>query len=74
MVALDDARRKLTRVTVEYGGDNGTIRGAQARDFDIPADNDWLADSQFALVENRHERRPEGIIARFVAEITLSRL
>src|SRR5690606_15621339 len=43
---------------------DGTIRGAQARviDFDDPAANDWLAVNQFAVVENRHTRRPDIVL------------
>ena len=51
-------------VTVEYRTDNGAIRGAQARviDFDVPANNDWLAVNQFTAVENHHERRPDIVL------------
>ncbi len=51
-------------VTVEYRADNGVIRGAQARviDFDIPANNDWLAVNQFTVVESNHERRPDIVL------------
>ncbi len=51
-------------VTVEYRADNGAIRGAQARviDFDIPANNDWLAVNQFTVVESNHERRPDIVL------------
>ena len=51
-------------VTVEYRGAGGAVRGDQARaiDFDDPASNDWLAVSQFTVVENRHERRPDVVL------------
>jgi len=51
-------------VTVEYRTAEGAIRGAQARviDFDIPANNDWLAVNQFAVVENKHSRRPDIVL------------
>ena len=51
-------------VTVEYRADSGAIRGAQARviDFDVPANNDWLAVNQFTVVENNHERRPDIVL------------
>ncbi|MCS7009750.1 MAG: type I restriction endonuclease, partial [Anaerolineales bacterium] len=51
-------------VTVEYRTADGTIRGAQARvlDFDDPENNDWLAVNQFAVVENRHSRRPDIVL------------
>src|SRR5690606_482115 len=51
-------------VTVEYRDATGAIRGAQARvlDFDDPACNDWLAVNQFAVVENKHARRPDVVL------------
>ena len=51
-------------VTVEHRADDGTIRGAQARvmDFDVPANNDWFAVNQLAVVENKHERRPDVVL------------
>ncbi|MBO3707719.1 MAG: type I restriction endonuclease subunit R [Candidatus Accumulibacter sp.] len=51
-------------VTVEYRDAGGSIRGAQARviDFDDPAGNDWLAVSQFSVVENKHTRRPDVVL------------
>ncbi|MDR7496021.1 MAG: HsdR family type I site-specific deoxyribonuclease [Armatimonadota bacterium] len=51
-------------VTVEYRTAEGSIRGAQARvlDFDDLANNDWLAVSQFTVVENKHERRPDVVL------------
>jgi type I restriction enzyme R subunit len=51
-------------VTVEYRDAEGAIRGAQARviDFDDPACNDWLAVNQFAVVENKHSRRPDVVL------------
>ncbi len=51
-------------VTVEYRDAEGSIRGAQARviDFDDPAANDWLAVSQFSVVENKHSRRPDMVL------------
>ena len=57
-------RMLVEGVTVEYRGDNGAIRGAQARviDFDVPANNDWLAVNQFTVVENKHERRPDIVL------------
>ena len=57
-------RMLVEGVTVEYRTDTGTIRGAQARviDFDVPANNDWLAVNQFTVVENNHERRPDVVL------------
>ena len=31
-------------------------------DFDVPANNDWLAVNQFTVVENNHERRPDIVL------------
>ena len=57
-------RMLVEGVTVEYRADDGAIRGAQARviDFDVPANNDWLAINQFTVVENNHERRPDIVL------------
>ena len=46
-------------VAVEYQQPNGGVRSAQVQvvDFDNPANNDWLAVSQFTVVENKRERR-----------------
>jgi type I restriction enzyme R subunit len=51
-------------VTVEYRTADGGIRGAPVRvlDFDDPDNNDWLAVNQFAVVENRHSRRPDIVL------------
>ncbi|MDZ7266889.1 MAG: type I restriction endonuclease subunit R [candidate division KSB1 bacterium] len=57
--------RLLTNgVTVEYRTADGAIRGAQARaiDFDDIDNNDWLAVNQFAVVENKHSRRPDIVL------------
>ena len=57
-------RMAVDGATVEFRGDNGAIRGAQAFaiDFDNPDANDWLAVNQFTVVENRHERRPDIVL------------
>ena len=58
-------RMAVDSVTVEYHDDaGGAIRGAQARviDFGDPANNDWLAVSQFTVLENRRERRPDVVL------------
>jgi len=49
---------------MEYRDAEGAIRGAQARviDFDDPANDDWLAVSQFTVVENKHNRRPDVVL------------
>jgi type I restriction enzyme, R subunit len=51
-------------VTVEYRTSAGEIRGAQvwAIDFDHPENNDWLAVNQFAVLENKHSRRPDIVL------------
>jgi type I restriction enzyme R subunit len=57
-------RMLVDGVTAEYRTPDGTIRGAQVRvlDFDDPDNNDWLAVNQFAVVENRHSRRPDIVL------------
>ena len=57
-------RMVVDGATVEYRGENGAIRGAQAFaiDFDNPDANDWLAVNQFTVVENKHERRPDIVL------------
>jgi hypothetical protein len=57
-------RMLVDGVTVEYRSADGAIRGAQARvlDFDDPANNDWLAVNQFAVVENKHSRRADVVL------------
>lgn len=51
-------------VPVEYRDGAGAIRGAQVRvlDFGHADDNDWLAVNQFAVVENKHSRRPDVVL------------
>ena len=65
-------RMLVDGVTVEHRTDGGTIRGAQAQvvDFDLPANNDWLAVNQFTVTENRNTRRPD--IALFVNGLPLT--
>ena len=40
------------------------VRGDQVRvvDFEIPANNDWLAVNQFSVTENRNTRRPDVVL------------
>lgn len=59
-------------VTVEFRNEKGTLLGAQARviDFDDPAHNDWLAVSQFTVIENKIKRRPDMVL--FVNGIPLA--
>jgi type I restriction enzyme R subunit len=51
-------------VNVEYRAADGHIRGAQAQviDFENPHNNDLLAVNQFAVLENRHSRRPDVVL------------
>ncbi|MDE0266836.1 MAG: type I restriction endonuclease subunit R [Thaumarchaeota archaeon] len=51
-------------IRVEYRDDNGTARGAQASvlDADNPANNDWLAVSQFTVKEGRNVRRLDVVL------------
>ena len=57
-------RLLVNGATVEYRAADGAIRGAQARviGFDDPDSNDWLAVNQFAVVENRRQRRPDVVL------------
>ncbi len=57
-------RLLVNGVTVEYRTPEGEIRGAQARviDYDDPMNDDWLAVNQFAVVENKHSRRPDVVL------------
>ena len=57
-------RLLVNGVTVEYRTPEGGVRGMQARviDFDIPANNDWLAVNQFSVIENKHNRRPDVVL------------
>ena len=51
-------------VEIEYRDAGGRIRGDQVRviDFEIPANNDWLAVNQFSVTENRNTRRPDVVL------------
>jgi type I restriction enzyme, R subunit len=57
-------RMLVDGVTVEYRRKDGSIAGAQARivDFDVPANNDWLAVNQFTVCEGQHTRRPDVVL------------
>jgi type I restriction enzyme R subunit len=57
-------RMLVDGVTVEYRRADGSIAGAQARvlDFDVPANNDWLAVNQFTVAEGQHTRRPDVVL------------
>ncbi len=51
-------------VDVEYFGEDGVIRGEQARliDFDDPEANDWLAVNQFTVIEDKAQRRADIVV------------
>ena len=51
-------------VPVEYRCEDGSIRGGLVRvlDHDAPENNGFLAVSQFTVVEDRHERRPDVVL------------
>ena len=51
-------------VDVEFYSEDGTIRGDKVRliDFDDLAVNDWLATSQFTVIEGSINRRPDIVV------------
>jgi type I restriction enzyme R subunit len=57
-------RMLVDGVTVEYRRKDGSIAGAQARvlDFELAANNDWLAVNQFTVSEGQHTRRPDVVV------------
>ncbi len=66
--SLIEENRRLHRamvegVPVEYRADDGTIRGDAVRLVD-PDDkqNDWLAVTQFTVIENGNNRRPDVVV------------
>ncbi len=67
--SLIEENRRLHRalvegVPVEYRAADGTIRGDRVNliDFDDPARNDWRAISQFTVIENGNNRRPDVVV------------
>ena len=60
----DFHRMLVAGIAVDYVDGERRVRGGQVRalDFDEPEGNDWLAVNQFAVVENRHERRPDIVL------------
>jgi len=67
--SLAQENRRLHRlmvegVDVEFFSEDGTIRGDKVRliDFDNFAANDWIATSQFTVIEGSVERRPDVVI------------
>ena len=66
---LEARNRTLHRLLVdgapvEYRTADGSIRRALAQvlDFETPANNDWMAVSQFTITENHHTRRPDIVL------------
>ncbi len=57
-------RMLVDGIPVEYRVRGGEIRGdlARAIDFGTPANNDFLAVSQFTVIEGRNRRRPDGVL------------
>ena len=66
--ALIEENRRLHRamvdgLPVEYRAADGSIRGDAVRLVDAEdRQNDWLAISQFTVVENGHTRRPDVVV------------
>ena len=54
-------RMLVDGVNIEYGTENGVIRGVQVQviDFHVPSKNDWLAVRQLWVKENGSIRRPD---------------
>jgi type I restriction enzyme R subunit len=57
-------RMLVDDVTVEYRRKDGSIAGTQARviDFEMAANNDWLAVNQFTVSEGQYTRRPDVVL------------
>ena len=57
-------RMLVEGVNIEYRDDDERIRGTQVRviDFEDVGANDFLAVNQFAVVENKHSRRPDVVL------------
>jgi type I restriction enzyme, R subunit len=57
-------RALVEGIDVEFRVEDGTTRGDKVwlMDFDDPSANDWLAVSQFTVVENRVKRRADVVI------------
>jgi type I restriction enzyme R subunit len=66
--SLIEENRRLHRamvegVPVEYRAEDGTIRGDAVRLIDAEdRENDWLAISQFTVIENGNNRRPDVVV------------
>ena len=57
-------RMLVNGVEIEYRDAEGRVRGDQVRvlDFEVPANNDWLAVNQFSVTDNRNTRRPDMVL------------
>ena len=67
--SLVEENRRLHRaltegIAVEFHDKYGAIRGDNVRliDFNDPDNNDWLAISQFTVIENGNNRRPDVVL------------
>lgn len=51
-------------VDVEYYGDDGTLTAGKVAliDFEHPEQNDWLAVSQFVVINGQNNRRPDVVV------------
>ena len=57
-------RMLVNGVTVEYRRADGSIAGDQVRviDFEEPANNNWVAVSEFTVSDGQHTRRPDVVL------------
>ncbi|MCU0754565.1 MAG: type I restriction endonuclease subunit R [Xanthomonadales bacterium] len=67
--ALLEENRRLHKlmtegVDVEYYADDGTLTAGTVRliDFEQPEQNDWLAVSQFVVIQGQNHRRPDVVV------------
>jgi type I restriction enzyme R subunit len=67
--SLLEENRRLHRlltegVDVEYYADDGTLTAGKVRliDFESPEQNDWLAVSQFVVINGQNNRRPDVVV------------
>jgi len=51
-------------VDVEYYADDGTLTAGKVAliDFEYPGENDWLAVSQFVVINGQNKRRPDVVV------------
>lgn len=57
-------RMMVDGIDVEFTDEYGTIKSDKVWvvDFANPANNDWVATSQFTVVEGKHNRRPDVVV------------